>query len=470
MEYLLEQLKKTIQAHGLLKTGDTIVVAVSGGPDSVALLHALTRLRQEFEYTIAAAHVNHQFRGEEADEDCDYVQHLCQELAIPCFVDSIDVPKLIGETGLNPQDAARQVRYRFLKQVAGKMGGAKVATAHHADDQLETMVMRFVRGTGVEGLAGIPLCRSEENIDIIRPLLEVTRDQIEKYCEEQGLLPRQDASNWSDKYLRNRIRRHWIPLMREENPYVASAAVHLAEVLREENDYMRQESMEKLALIIEKQNENTIIIRQNDFLMHHLALQRRMIKLILSYLLKSDIKEIGYVHIENIRQIIGDTHPAACTHLPGGVQVHREYQRVIFSFSSNIISIPPYIYSLDIPGQTYISEIGRVIRCYYGDRDERKRLAEGTFAMFDPASVKGKLYVRRRRAGDRMVPLGMHGSKKVKDIFIDKKIPRQQRDQIPLLMDDEHVLWIPGVRRSRWHVPKKEADVVLYVVLESSLL
>lgn len=467
---MLEQLKKTIQAHGLLETGDAIVVAVSGGPDSVALLHALTRLRLEFEYTIAAAHVNHQFRGEEADEDSRYVQRLCRELAIPCFVDSIDVPQFIEETGLNPQEAARQVRYRFLRQVAGEMGGAKVATAHHADDQLETMVMRLVRGTGIEGLAGIPLCRSEEDIKIIRPLLEVTRDQIEKYCEEEGLSPRQDASNWSDKYLRNRIRRHWIPLMREENPHVASAAVHLAGVLREENDYMRQESVEKLASIIEEQNTNTMIIRQNDFLTHHLALQRRMIKLILSYLLKSDIKEIGYAHIESIRQIIEDAHPAACTHLPGGLQVRREYQRVIFSFSSDTNSIPPYIYSLNIPGQTYISEIGLAVRCYYGDRDERNRLAEGTFAMFDPESVKGKLYVRQRRAGDRMVPLGMHGSKKVKDILIDKKIPRQQRDQIPLLTDDEHVLWIPGVRRSRWHVPKKEADVVLYVVLESSLL
>jgi tRNA(Ile)-lysidine synthase len=466
---LLGQMKKTIQAHGLLEAKDKIVAAVSGGPDSVALLHALNTLRRDYELTLAAAHVNHRFRGEEADEDSRYVQRLCEELGIPCFVGTFDVPQFIAETGMNPQDAARKIRYRFLRQVAEKMGEAKIATAHHADDQLETMLMRLVRGTGVEGLAGIPLSRREEGIHIIRPLLEVTREQIEHYCSTEGLEPRHDRSNFSDKYLRNRIRKYWIPLMRKENPHVATTAAHLVEVLREENDYLQQESEAKLTAIIEEQDANTIILRQNDFLVHHLALQRRMIKLILSYLLKSDIKEIGYAHIENIRQIIEGAHPAACTHLPGNVQVRREYERVIFSSVLDTTSIPHYIYSLNIPGQTYIPELDRTVHCYYGSRDEEKRFVNGVFAVFDPASIKGKLYVRRRRIGDRMVPLGMNGSKKVKDILIDKKIPRSKRDRIPLLTDDEHILWIPGVKRSNWCLPSREADTVLYVVLGPSL-
>ncbi|GEN34557.1 tRNA lysidine(34) synthetase TilS [Aneurinibacillus danicus] len=466
---MLGQMKKTIQAHRLFGMGETIIVAVSGGPDSAALLHALTEMRREYELTLVAAHVNHQFRGRESEEDSRYVERLCDKLEVPCFVESIDVPRLIRETGLNPQDAARQVRYRFFRQVAERMGGTKVATAHHADDQLETILMRLVRGTGVEGLAGIPVCRREEGIDIIRPMLDVTREQVERYCEKHKLEPRHDQSNFSDTYLRNRIRHHWIPLMREENPHLAGAAAHLAEVLREENDYLRQEAEESLTAIIERRNANTIVVRQNDFLAHHLALQRRMIKLILSYLLKSDIKETGYTHIENIRQIIESAHPAACTHLPGNLQVRREYERVIFSSISDTILIPPYIYSLNIPGQTYIPEIDRTIYCYYGSKDEGKQLEDGTFAMFDPAIVKGKLYVRQRHAGDRMVPLGMSGSKKVKDILIDMKIPRHKRDQIPILTDDEHILWIPGVKRSSWYMPLAEADTVLYVVLQPSL-
>lgn len=466
---MLEQMKKTIQAYGLLKTGDSVVAAVSGGPDSVALVHALASLREEYEWRLAAAHLDHQFRGEESKEDSRYVQRLCAEMNIPCFVESIDVPRFITETGLNLQEAARQVRYRFLMQVAKEMGDAKIATAHHADDQLETMLMRLVRGTSVEGLSGIPLRRHENNIDIVRPLLEVSRDQIERYCKEHGMIPRQDQSNFSDKYLRNRIRLHWIPLMRQENPQISDTTAQLASLLREENDYLRQESEANLSSIVEDWSANTIIIRQNDFLTHHLALQRRMIKLILSYLLKSDIKETGYVHIENIREIIEGANPAACIHLPGQLQVRREYQRVIFSSISDTTSIPPYIYSLNIPGQTYIPEIDRTIHCYYGSRDEKQHLPQGVFAVFDPAIVKGKLYVRQRRAGDRIQPLGMLGTKKVKDVLIDKKIPRDKRDRIPLLTDDEHILWIPGVKRSSWYVPHTEADVVLYVVLDSSL-
>ncbi|AMA74508.1 tRNA lysidine(34) synthetase TilS [Aneurinibacillus thermoaerophilus] len=463
---MLGQIQRTIQTYSLLEIGDKIVVAISGGPDSAALLHALAQMRNQYNWRVVAAHLNHQFRGEEAEEDSRYVQRLCEQLSVPCFVEAADVPGMIAETGLNPQEAARQVRYRFLRKVAERMGGAKLATAHHADDQLETILMRFVRGTGAEGLAGIPLRRVEQGIEIIRPLLEVTREQIERYCVEHSLMPRQDRSNLSDKYFRNRVRRHWIPLMKKENPHLTTAAAHLAEVLREENDYLQRESEGKLASIIEEQNVNTIVIRQKDFLRHHLALQRRMIKLILSYLLKSDVKEIGYAHIENIRQIIKEAHPSASLYLPGSLQVRREYQRVIFSTSEEAPSIPPYIYSLDIPGQVYIPEVDRIIRCFYGNREAEKRLAEGTYAVFDPAGVKGRLYVRQRRAGDRMTPQGMSGSKKVKDILIDMKIPRLARERIPLLTDGEHILWIPGVKRSNKYLPPKEMDIVLYVVLE----
>jgi tRNA(Ile)-lysidine synthase len=463
---LLGQMKRTIQAHRLLQIGDRLVVAVSGGPDSVALLHGLWQLREEYQLQLAAAHVNHQFRGEEAEEDSRYVQRICQEWGIPCFVQSVNVPQVIAETGLNPQEAARQVRYRFLYQVARDIDRAKLVTAHHADDQLETMLMRFVRGTGMEGMAGIPMRRMEDGVEIIRPLLEITREQIEQYCLAHHLTPRQDYSNVSDKYFRNRVRKYWIPLMRKENPHVAQSAVHLAEMLRVENDYLQQESEAKLAGIIEEQSMNTIVIRQNDFLVHHVALQRRMIKLILSYLLKSDIKETGYAHIENIRQIITDAHPAACLHLPGNLQVRREYQRVIFSSISDTTLIPPYIYSLDVPGQTYVPELDLTIRCYYGKREEEGNLPKGSFAVFDPDRIKGNLYIRQRRAGDRMTVKGMNGTKKVKDILIDMKIPRRMRDQIPLLTDDEHILWIPGVKRSNEYLPSKEADRVLYVVLQ----
>lgn len=465
MNNLLAQVRRFIKEHDLIHTGDAVVVAVSGGPDSAALLHVLAGLREREGFRLTAAHLNHCFRGKEAEEDSEYVQELCAKLGVPCIAEVMDVPRFMSETGMGAQEAARQVRYRFLHKVAAETGSRIIATAHHGDDQAETILMRLVRGTGMEGLSGIPAQRYEEGISIIRPLLTITREEIEAYCDAQELHPRHDRSNDSDKYLRNRIRRHWMPLMKRENSHLVDALTQLTALVRDENDLMDRIARETLAEIIHTKNTNTIVVVQNDFILHHVALQRRMIKLILSYLLESDTGNISYSHIEHIRQIIADTYPSARLDLPGGVQVRREYQRVVFSsiYNDVSISIPPYIYNLHVPGEVHIPEIGRMFRCYYGKQMDVERLAQGTFAVFDPTKIKGKLYVRQRRAGDRMTVQGMVGTKKVKDIFIDAKIPQSDRERIPLLTDESQILWIPGIRRSAAYIPEQGTGNVVYV-------
>jgi tRNA(Ile)-lysidine synthase len=463
---MLQQMKKTIVDNELLAKGDAVVVAVSGGPDSVALLHALAELRSSYELQIAAAHLNHQFRGMDAEEDSLYVQSLCRTLNVPCYAESVDVPRFIKESGLSPEDAARRVRYRFLTKVAKELGRAKVATGHHADDQTETVLMRLIRGTGIEGLAGIPIRRMESGVEIIRPLLEINRHQIEVYCTEHGLEPRHDQSNFSDQYFRNRIRLHWIPRMKEENPRLSAALSQMASIVRDENAYMEEKSREELESIIEEKEANRMVIKQKAFLLSAVALQRRMIKLILSYLSGSNAGEIGYTHIESIRQMIKDPHPSVSLHLPGGLRVQREYKRVIFSSIPDVDSVPAYIHCLQMPGYTYVPEIGRTFHCYYSKRGQEEKLYPGEFAVFDPAQIKGKLYVRQRLAGDRMTLKGMTGSKKVKDIFIDAKVPRVQRDRVPLVSDDESILWIPCIKRSNEALPAGDTEVLLYVVVE----
>ncbi|WCN37778.1 tRNA lysidine(34) synthetase TilS [Aneurinibacillus uraniidurans] len=461
---LLVRVQHFIKEHTLLRAGDAIVVAVSGGPDSVALLHLLVGLREQYDLHLTVAHLNHCFRGKESEADSKYVQELCAKLAVPCVAESIDVPRIMAETGAGTQEAARQVRYHFLHRVAKETESRIIATAHHADDQAETVLMRLVRGTGMEGLSGIPIQREKEGLSIIRPLLAVTREEIEAYCAAHELQPRHDRSNDSDTYLRNRIRRHWLPLMKQENPHLTDAITQLTVLARDENDLMDQIARDTLAEIIHTKKMNTIVIVQNGFVLHHVALQRRMIKLILSYLLKSDIGNIRYFHIEHIRQIIADTYPSGRLDLPGGIQVRREYQRVIFSSIYKDVSIPPYIYTLEVPGMTYIPEINRTFRSYFGKRTDTKNVnLPGTFAVFDPAKIKGKLYVRQRRDGDRMTVLGMTGTKKVKDIFIDAKIPQSDRESIPLLTDESQILWIPGVRRSAVCTPGEGTDDLLYV-------
>ena len=463
MDNLLTHVQRFIRERDLIHTGDAVVVAVSGGPDSTALLDILARLKGRCGFHLTAAHLNHSFRGREAEGDSEYVQQLCAQLDVSCIAEHIDVPRFMTETGMGAQEAARHVRYRFLHKVAEQTGSRVIATAHHADDQIETVLMRLVRGTGIEGLSGIPIQRQEEGISIVRPLLTITREEIEAYCNAHGLHPRHDRSNDSDKYLRNRIRRHWMPLMKQENPHLAGVFTQLTSLARDENELMDRIARETLAEIIHTQNMNTIVVVQNDFVLHHVALQRRMIKLILSYLLESDTGNISYSHIEHIRQIIADTYPSARIDLPGGVQVRREYQRVVFSSIYNDVSIPPYIYNLPVPGAVYIPEIDRTFRCYYGKQTDVKQRAQGTFAVFDPAKIEGKLYVRQRCAGDRMTVRGMVGTKKVKDIFIDAKIPQLDRERIPLLTDESQILWIPGIRRSAAYIPEKDAGDVLYV-------
>ncbi|WCK54641.1 tRNA lysidine(34) synthetase TilS [Aneurinibacillus sp. Ricciae_BoGa-3] len=464
MNELLHILEKTIKDHQLFTEGDKILAAVSGGPDSIALLHALASLRKKYGWQVGAAHLNHQFRGQDAVEDSLYVEQMCRMLHVPCYVESINVPLIMQETGMGTQEAAREVRYDFLQTVAENEGYTKIATAHQADDQVETMLIRLIRGTGIEGLAGIPLKRMVGQVEIVRPMIEITRHEINAYCEAHAIIPRQDPSNFKGKYLRNRIRLNLIPLMKEENPSLANSFLHLSEVVRDENAYMTAQAETQLRLIIDERKPHKIIIQRPGFLRCPIALQRRMIKLILSYLLdKPD--EAGFIHIEKIRKMIEGSHPSAQTELADGMKVYREYEQVIFS-SITGDQTREYTYTLNVPGRLYIPEIGRTVYAFYGTNESIGKLASCMYEVFDSSQIRGKLYVRTRREGDRMTVKGMDGSKKVKDIFIDEKIPRNTRATLPIITDESRILWIPGVKRSNEYLPDTVGEGILYIAVE----
>jgi tRNA(Ile)-lysidine synthase len=464
VDEVLHILEKTIKQHQLFSEGDKILAAVSGGPDSIALLHALASLRHKYGWQVAAAHLNHQFRGQDAVEDSLYVEEMCRLLGVACYVESINVPLIMQETGMGTQEAAREVRYDFLQNIAENEGYTKIATAHQADDQVETVLIRLIRGTGIEGLAGIPFKRKAGHVEIVRPMLEITRAEIDRYCMQHSIIPRQDPSNFKGKYLRNRIRLGVIPLMKEENPSLANSFAHVTEVVRDENDFMMQQAEKELRFIIDERKPHKIVIQRTGFLRCHIALQRRMIKLILRYLLEKP-KEAGFIHIEKIRNIIEGTHPSAQAVLPDGMKVYREYQQVVFS---SIIedNTRAYAYTLNVPGRLYIPEIGRTIVSFYGTEETKGKLADSVYEVFDSSQIRGKLYVRARREGDRMTVKGMHGSKKVKDIFIDEKIPRATRAALPIITDETRILWIPGVKRSNEYLPDTVGDGILYIGVE----
>ncbi|MEV2281680.1 tRNA lysidine(34) synthetase TilS [Paenibacillus larvae] len=451
---LLDKIKQNIHEQNLFQGGDTVVVAVSGGPDSIALLHMLYRLSDEQGWKVIAAHVNHQFRKEESAEEAKYVMSFASGLGIPCEVGVIDVPAYIRETSLNPQVAAREKRYEFLHKIANVYNADKIALAHHADDQAETVLMRIVRGTGLSGLTGIPIKRKEKNVELVRPMLRIYKNEVISYCHEHQLHFFRDSSNDSRKYFRNQVRLDVLPFLSSYNEHLPEALNRLAEMVKGEDDYMDEQARREMSSLVKCQKDSYSFGR-TAFLSLHLALQRRVIKLILNYL-ALQAEKIDFITVEQIRlAILQDAHSNVRLNLPEELLFIREYEAIriqketeaarSFSYfvrleqSSEHISVPESGLQIKFTVEELISNVPDSAYIPFS-RDE---------ACFDWDGLNKPLCLRSRKDGDRMEILGLNGSQKVKDMFIDAKIAPSRRDRIPLLTDaDDKILWIPGMRRS----------------------
>jgi len=449
---LIRAMEHTAKEHHLWQAGDTIVVAVSGGPDSIALLHLLRRIAPDDGLRLVAGHVNHGFRGEESDREAELVQALCRKLDVPCEVAVIDVPGYIAATGLNAQAAAREKRYAFLHEIASRYDAKRIALAHHADDQAETVLMRIVRGTGPSGLAGIPVRRTEKNTELIRPLLRINKMDLVNYCLRHALPYATDSSNASRKYARNRIRLDAMPFLRQYNDQLPQALNRLAELSREEDDYLEQETAGWFAKLAQPDPSGVgFVLERGAFVQIHVALQRRLIKLILNYL-SPENDSIDFGTTETVREAMVQEHPATLSlDVEKRVRFVREYDRLRF-VGSAAEAVSPYCYTLDGPGTKTVQEAGVVVTCSIEDigRMSSEQQAHPSEAVFDADALPFPLTIRNRRDGDRMKIAGLNGTKKVKDIFIDDKIPPSRRDKIAIVLDAEHnIVWIPGVRRSQ---------------------
>ncbi|GAB7387195.1 tRNA lysidine(34) synthetase TilS [Bacillaceae bacterium] len=443
---MLLRIERYIREKKLIEKGDHVLVGVSGGPDSIALLDVLQRLGPRFSFSLTAVHLNHRFRGEEAEEDARFVASFCAERNIPCIVQAVDVPALVAERGGNPQAVARDERYRFFGEAAKRSGANKIALAHHADDQVETVLMRFLRGTGLRGLAGIPVRRKHGEFEVIRPFLEVDRREIEGYCRERRLPYRIDSSNYATKYLRNRVRLEVIPYLQELNPNLREAILQLAEIAGEEDRFLDALARREMEAVVRSRSDREIVIAKGAFRKLDLALQRRIVKLILSCLSPAQTEPL-FLHVKEILRLIGGEKPSASLDLPAECRVEIVYDRVRFARGKKQ-GAADYAYALRIPGETEIPELGKKVRCRLFAAGERPELT-APFAVFDFDLLPEEPILRRRRPGDRVKPLGMDGSKKVKDIFIDKKIPRTERDFCPVVACGGEIVWIPGIVRSR---------------------
>jgi tRNA(Ile)-lysidine synthase len=443
---VLNRMMDFCKSRQLIAPGDKIVAAVSGGPDSVALLHLLKRLRSAWGLTIIAAHVNHGFRGEESDKEAELVRGLAREWGVPCESVALDMPALLKREGGNPQDAARAARYRFLAETAERHDARLIALAHHADDQAETVLMRMLRGAGPDGLEGIPVRRPLNGALLIRPLLIFYKKELLDYCRRHGLRYAEDSSNRQRKYVRNRLRLDVIPYLERFNPQLVPALARMADIMSEEQDYMLQETRRRFEAVAERTPDGIGLARR-DFLADHVALQRRLIKLILSYLCPDEIADFSKV--ERVREALAADDPATIRlDLGGGVRLVREYDDVRFT-SGGDSRIPAFDYVAgSCPAVIEIPEIQAVLTLRETEPGPMSRLSPDE-ARFDRDAVRFPLTVRNRRPGDRIALPGMNGRKKVKDLFIDEKIPPSHRERFVIVEDaDGRILWVAGLRRS----------------------
>ncbi len=456
---VIDKIRETIDSNLLLKKNDRVVVAVSGGPDSVCLLHALKELQETYEIKIYAAHLNHNFRGIEAHKDAQYVTQLCETLNIMGFVKSVDVPGYAQEKGLSLEEAGRVQRYLFFEEVAEKVGAEKIAVAHNLNDQAETVLMRLIRGAGLQGLAAIQHQRDK----IIRPLLDISREEIEAYCGEQQLSPRIDQTNLQPIYHRNKIRLELIPLLETEyNPRIIEALGRTAVLLRQDHDFIDQQARDMYHILRTKERENTISFTVNGLINLHIALLARIFRLAVEELAGRG-EGLEFKHIEKLQDFLRLHGTGKQIQLPLGIVVKRSYHKIIFT-TDQALEEGKFSYPIEELEEIFIHELNGTFRFQLYERNELQNYPRETLVKaFDYDKISQGLLIRNRQEGDRFLPLGAKGSKKLKDFFIDRKLDREIRDQVPLLCDGENIMWVVGYRISELYKITKETKKILLV-------
>ena len=460
-----------IQNQHLVSKNQKLVVAVSGGPDSVCLLHILHKLREKLGIALHVAHLDHQLRGAESEADARYVADLAHQLDLPATVERRDVKSYQSRQRLSLEEAAREVRYTFLAQVADTIGADRAAVGHTADDHIETILMHLIRGTGTRGLRGLqPLSQWQHpgnRLTVVRPLLPVSRQDTEDYCRKYRLMPRIDTSNLSLSHLRNRIRQQLMPLLQSYNPRVDEALLRAARIVADDLSFLG-EVVDRLWDKVVREQENTIILDKESFLELPPALQRHLLRTGIEKLL-GNLIDIETRHIEEVMAALSKPAGKKIT-LPGGLIFAIEYDKYLLGTDPAALSPFPVLeseFTLKIPGQTRLS--GWCVEAEVIDKNgESKRgfapltnlppplSREGDkgdglsnnllSAYFDIDKTGTELTVRTRQPGDRFQPLGMSQPKKINEFMIDSKIPQAWRRRVPVVCSPDHILWVVGFR------------------------
>ncbi|MBI1871011.1 MAG: tRNA lysidine(34) synthetase TilS [Chlamydiae bacterium] len=480
MKSLQDRVFEYIQNKKLIHSGDKVLVGVSGGGDSIALLHLLYDLSLRLEINLLVTHFDHQLRPDESQKDCVFVQKEAEALRLPFLSKKMNIKTLAKDENLSLEETARDARYSFFEEVAQACGAQKIAAGHTREDQAETILLRILRGTGPEGLQGMKPARSLGPLTLIRPLLFISRNELREYLKEKKLEWREDASNDNLFFTRNRVRKVLIPLLEKEfNPQVVDHLNHLSETLECENKYLNDEIQRIRASEIQKEDRN-LFFNAHSFKILPQALQTRLIRNLFRELTKGE--ELSFVHVKNVLSFLSSSQSGRSLELPQGLEVWLDFDRIFMGQREAKSGFP--CQTLLIPGEKMILtdpfKYEIFVRWMKKEEEIEERKNQVSLGNFlEELSLEGEvervehfdgscvdsLLIRSREAGDLYDPIGLGTFKKIKEILIDQKIPRSLREAIPLFLSKDKILWVGGYRISESFKVKPETQTILEIRL-----
>jgi len=442
---VVKRVRDTISRYGMISIRDGVLAAVSGGADSVCMAHILAGLQDELGFELRIAHLDHCFRGEESRRDAEFVQSFASQLGVPCFCDEEDVPRYLLSHRMSKQDAARMLRYRYLYKTMKLEYCQKIAFGHNADDQAETVLMRFIRGAGPDGLKGIPPKRDGF---IIRPLLGIWREEIEDYTDAHRLEFRTDRSNEETDYTRNRVRHELIPALESYNPGMTRTLVNLGSIMTGVSGHLDRLVDEALPSVVMRMNIGQMALDSGILRGYDEALRGSILRRVVGDL-RPDLGPLPFQHVENLLGLVERDEVGSAVDLPGGAQARLDHGCLVITQGDGPPVITPR--EVPVPGSVRFSAAGLTLTCEVASADElpgSPGAAPPGVAYFDLDALHQPLVVRPKKQGDRFKPFGMEGTKTLKELFIDEKISYSFRDEVPVLCDAEVILWVVGLRRA----------------------
>lgn len=462
---LLEKVKSDINKNSLLDSGAKIVIGVSGGADSVCLLKVLLELKNDFDLELFVIHVNHRLRGQEADQEQAYVMELCKDLGIQSKSYGVNIRAVSKKQGISEEEAGRNVRYKIFSKALKNMSFDYIAVAHNRDDQAETVMLNLLRGTGLDGLCGISIKQGR----IIRPLLNISRKEIEEYLTDNKISYCTDSSNISEEYTRNRIRNNLFPKIKELFDVDLSNNLYkLSALVRVERDYLENEAKKHYSNValsesILGSDKDEVVISASSLIILPIAIVKRIIRLAWERI-NSSRKNLEAVHVDQIISLCQNNRTGKKVELPNDIEVKISYDRLIFSKGGKK-KYKPFSHTVVKEGLTRVNEIGGALESKILTKDEflkieRNENENSLTQFFDFEAFEGEIYIRSRLQGDRIRPYKAKGEKKLKEYFIDQKIPKENRDLIPLIAQGNKIAWVVGMRTSEEFRPREDSKKI----------